>query len=236
MTVLNSDAAYCRDRVVRLDPDRAAVIALQPAGARPGLHALHAFNLEVASLRETIREPLLGAMRLQWWRDALAGLPAGEERRHAVLQPLAAAIRTHGLPLDTFFRLLEARQADLEAAPPTDLAAYARETGGALTALAGAIVAGRPGSEDIGAAWALIGWLRAAAFFRWPLPEGMDARTIALEAAALLTPAGDSYSGALAALARAYLRKLDRLGYDLGDARAARPLRLRGWRILLGRG
>ena len=232
----SNDDAYCRDRVARFDPDRAAIIAFQPAAARPGLHALHAFNLEVAHLGETASEPALGAIRLQWWRDALDEATSGRERRHAVLQPLTAAIRRHDLPAACFRRLLDAREMDLEAAPPTDLPAYARETGGTLTALAGQIVSGRPGSEDIGTAWALIGWLRAAAFFRRALPEGAAPRDIAKEAAARLAPAADSYGRALAVLTRAYIRKLERLDYDLSDSQAAAPLRLRGWRIVFGRG
>ena len=232
----SNDAVYCRDRVVRFDPDRAAAIAFQPAKARPGLYALHAFNLEVAHLRETVGESALGAMRLQWWRDALDEAASGRERRHAVLQPLAAAIRAHGLPQDYLRRVLDARETDLDTSPPADLPAYARETGGTLAALAGQIVSGRVGSEDIGTAWALVGWLRAAAYFRWTMPDGVEPRAIVQEAAALLAPAADGYGRALAALTRGYIRKLERLDYDLSDSRAAEPLRFRGWRIVLGRG
>ena len=236
MAEQSNDAAYCKDRVIRFDADRAAVIAFQPARARPALYALHAFNLEVAHLRETVGEPMLGAVRLQWWRDALDEAASGRERRHAVVQPLAAAMREHGLPADRFRRLLDAREMDLDASPPTDLPAYARETGGTLAALAGQVVSGEAGSEDIGTAWALVGWLRAAAFFRRTLPEGAEPRAIAQQAAALLAPAADGYGRALAALTRAYIRKLERLDYDLSDSRAAEPLRFRGWRIVLGRG
>ena len=232
----NNDALYCRDRVCRFDADRAAVIAFQPAGTRPALYALHAFNLEVSHLRETAGEPALGAMRLQWWRDALEEAAAGRERRHAVLQPLAAAIREHSLPAEHFRRLLDAREADLDASPPADLPAYARGTGGTLAALAGKVVSGETGSEDTGTAWALVGWLRAAAFFGWTLPEETGPRAICREAVALLGTAEDSYARALAALTRAYVRKLDRLDYDLSDSRIAEPLRLRGWRIAFGRG
>ncbi len=232
----SNDAVYCRDRVVRFDPDRAAAIAFQPAGARPGLYALHAFNLEVAHLRETVGESVLGAMRIQWWRDALDEAASGRERRHAVLQPLAAAIRAHGLPADRFRRLLDARETDLDAAPPADLQAYARDTGGTLAALAGQVLSGQAGSEDIGTAWALVGWLRAAAYFRWTMPDGVEPQAIVQEAAALLAPPADGYGRALAALTRGYIRKLERLDYDLSDSRAAEPLRFRGWRIVLGRG
>ena len=232
----NNDALYCRDRVCRFDADRAAVIAFQPAGARPALYALHAFNLEVSHLRETVGEPALGAMRLQWWRDALDEAASGRVRRHAVLQPLAAAIREHGLPAEHLRRLLDAREADLDEAPPADLPAYARGTGGTLAALAGQVVGGGAGSEDTGTAWALVGWLRAAAYFGWTLPEEGGPRAICREALSLLGTAEDSYGRALAALTRGYIRKLDRLDYDLSDSRAAEPLRLRGWRIAFGRG
>ena len=95
---------------------------------------------------------------------------------------------------------------------------------------------GAGGSEDTGTAWALVGWLRAAAYFGWTLPEEGGPRAICREALALLGTAEDSYGRALAALTRGYIRKLDRLDYDLSDSRAAEPLRLRGWRIAFGRG
>ena len=40
-----------------------------PAEHRGALFALYAFNLEVARVREVVREPLAGEIRLQWWRD-----------------------------------------------------------------------------------------------------------------------------------------------------------------------
>ena len=227
MAESNDDAAYCRDRVIRFDPDRAAVIAFQPAESRSGLYALHAFNLEVAQLRETVGEPVLascgcngGAMRLT--RPPQGGSVAtpccSRGRRHPRSRPA-------GGPLPPPSRCA---RADLEAAPPADLPAYARDTGGTLAALAGQIVSGRAGSEDIGTAWALVGWLRAAAFFGWTLPEGAGPRAIAEQAAALLAPAGDGYGRALAALTRGYIRKLDRLDYDLSRFARGRAVAAQG--------
>ena len=46
------------------------------AAAR-ALWALYAFNAEIARVRERIREPLPGEIRLQWWRDALDGAAPG---------------------------------------------------------------------------------------------------------------------------------------------------------------
>ena len=96
-----------------------------------------------------------------------AGAPA---RRHEVAVPLADAIRACSLDRALLDRLLDARESDLEAEGPPDLAAlerYAAATGGSLTALmlqasgvdsGPALEAGR----QVGTAWALIGTLRAA--------------------------------------------------------------------------
>ena len=233
------DLLYCRRRTVRFDPDRAAVIMFQPAALRPALYALHAFNLEIAGLRETVTEPALGAMRLQWWREALADIPLGRVRAHQVVRPLAEAVRAHRLPPASFVRLVDAREADLGEAFPDDIAAYARDTGGMLARLSALVrdggEAGLRRAEDVGTAWALIGTVRAAAWSRRPLPGGTDARAIVSDARRLLSGGrGTGYAAGLATLAAAYLRGIERAGCDVADPALARPLALRGWRIAFG--
>ena len=55
------------------DPDRYFSALFAPAGSRPFLFALYAFNAEVARVAETVREPMLGAIRLEWWRETAEG-------------------------------------------------------------------------------------------------------------------------------------------------------------------
>ena len=142
-----------------------------PAGRREALFALIAFNHEIARIPEAVSEPMLGRIRLQWWREVLDAAYAGEPtRRHEVAVPLADAIRGCGLDRAPFDALLEAREADLEEGGPADIAAlerYAAGTGGALAELmvrasgadsGPALEAGR----QVGTAWALVGTLRAA--------------------------------------------------------------------------
>ena len=57
--------------------DRYLAALLAPKAARPGLIALAAFQGEVARAVETVNEPIMGEIRLQWWRDALPGLRDG---------------------------------------------------------------------------------------------------------------------------------------------------------------
>ena len=152
------------------DRDRYLTTLFAPSGRREALIALYSFNFEVAKTREVVREPLLGRIRLQWWREAIDEIYCGRPvRHHEVVQPLAEAIRRHDLTRYHFDRLIEAREADLEEAPPRDLAAleaYAQDTSSGLIWLAleslgirdaASVEAGR----RIGIAWALVGLIRA---------------------------------------------------------------------------
>jgi phytoene synthase len=146
---VESAAGYCLDQVRRFDRDRYLTALFAPAARRDGLLALYAFNVEVARIRELIREPMMGQVRLQWWRDAVAEIYAGSERRHQVVQPLAAAVRRHGLSREHFDRLLDAREQDMAAEPPADLpalVAYAHGTAGSLGLLAVEVL-GAPGTR-----------------------------------------------------------------------------------------
>jgi NADH dehydrogenase [ubiquinone] 1 alpha subcomplex assembly factor 6 len=138
-------AGYCLDQVRRFDRDRYLTALFAPADRRVDLLALYAFNVEVARIRELIREPMMGHVRLQWWRDAIAEIYAGRERRHQVVHGLAPAVRRHGLSRGHFDRLLDAREQDMSMEAPTDLpalVAYAQGTAGSLGLLAVEILGG----------------------------------------------------------------------------------------------
>ncbi|WP_420241407.1 phytoene/squalene synthase family protein [Roseiterribacter gracilis] len=156
-----------------LDPERWLTVLLAPRALRPDLIALYGFNLEIAKIREITREPLIGAMRLQWWRDVIEAVFAGAKiPHHGLAQLLAATIRTHALPRAPFDRLLDARELDLEPEGPADLTAldaYARATGGGLCELAVRILGvsdavALDAARAIGTGWALLGIVRATPF------------------------------------------------------------------------
>ena len=166
----DANADYCAAAVRQGDHDRYLATVFAPDAARAHLLALYAFNLELARVRDSVSEPILGQMRLQWWREAVAAIDEGREPpHHAVVRALADAIRGHGLPRAALEALIDARERDLDDDPPRDLAAleaYAEATAGTLAVLAlrvlgatdaAAMAAGR----DAGAGWALTGLLRA---------------------------------------------------------------------------
>lgn len=135
----------CAELVLRGDPDRHATARL--AGDRAArLFPLYAFNLEVARIPSVVSEPLLGEIRLQWWRDAVAEIFDGKPpRRHEVVAPLAEAIEAAALPRALFEQLLDARSYDLAGPAFADrplLDAYLDGTSGALTRLAARALGG----------------------------------------------------------------------------------------------
>jgi NADH dehydrogenase [ubiquinone] 1 alpha subcomplex assembly factor 6 len=167
-----SEIDYCADLVRRQDYDRYLTAQFAPAARRHDLLALYAFNVEIAKTREIVSEPLLGQMRLQWWRDTIGMLYAGETRGQPVADALGRAINAAGLSRRLFDDLIDARETDFDDVPPKtlgDLKRYAERTSGSLTLLAleilghgggPALLAGR----HVGLAWALVGLLRAIPF------------------------------------------------------------------------
>jgi NADH dehydrogenase [ubiquinone] 1 alpha subcomplex assembly factor 6 len=93
-------------------------------------------------------------------------------RRHEVVEPLAEAIRAHGLTRGHFEALIDARERDLEDAPPATLdalEAYAEASSAPLVLLAleasGATgEAVRTAGRAVGIGYALAGLLRAVPF------------------------------------------------------------------------
>jgi phytoene synthase len=135
------DFDYCETLVREADKDRFVATLFAPAPRRRALHALYAFNVELARVRELAREPMPGEIRLQWWRDVLGGQRTGEAG--PVASALAATVIRYRLPMDVLAGMIEARSFDLYDDPMDSLAAlegYAEKTSSALIALAAQIL------------------------------------------------------------------------------------------------
>ena len=64
----------------RHDRDRFQTALFAPAARREALFALYAFNYEIARVREVVTEPMLGRIRLEWWRENIAAAFANGSR------------------------------------------------------------------------------------------------------------------------------------------------------------
>ncbi|WNJ98271.1 phytoene/squalene synthase family protein [Thalassospiraceae bacterium LMO-JJ14] len=183
-----AEVSYCAEQVRLFDNDRFLASLFASEAVREDLFALYAFNLELSKIRETVSEPMIGRMRLQFWRDSLPGVAAGNPPQHAVAEPLAACVARAGIAESELAALIDARETDLDDVPPRDLAAfedYAVRTSSSVMALALRVLGEDPQRHaDLlraaGIAVALVGLVRAIPFMaaagRVTLPADLCAR------------------------------------------------------------
>ena len=164
--------AHCEALVRAADRDRFLATLFAPRERRGALFALYAFNVEIARVREVVRDPVAGEIRLQWWSDVLAGDGRWEIEAHPVASALRASVARYGLPPERLQTTISARRFDLYDEPMAtlaDLEAYADGASSSLIALAAQILNG--GAPDIdalshhaGRAQAIAGLLKAFPF------------------------------------------------------------------------
>jgi 15-cis-phytoene synthase len=137
--------AYCAELVRSTDRDRFIAALFAPAEFRGALHALYAFNAELARVRYVAREALPGEIRLQWWTDVLRGERSGEAGGNPVAVALLSTVERSRLSRTQLIELIDAHRFDLYDEPMAriaDLERYARNTASALFALCARVLAG----------------------------------------------------------------------------------------------
>ncbi len=192
------------------EPDRYLAALLAPPSARDGLLALAAFSSELGRVGQLVtREPIMGEIRLQWWRDALEPAEAGMRTGNPVADALREAASRHDLPMPLLLGMIDAHASDLEPEPfPTQAAldTYLAASEGAQFALAVRALGGAATSEldaasqAAGRAYGLVRLLLALpqtlSQGRLPLPHGL------LERAGIADLAGETDPAKVAALTR----------------------------------
>ena len=144
-----SAAGHCAEVVRTDDFARYASALFVPAPERRALLALYAFNVEICRVHALVSQPLPGEIRLQWWRDMLAGKDHGGVEGNPIAAELLLAIRSYRLPVERLSRLIEEHQFDLYNDPMPTMAAlegYINDTSSALFSLAAAVM-GPPSGE-----------------------------------------------------------------------------------------
>lgn len=220
---------YCAGQVHEFDRDHWLTALFAPEAVRPSLYALYAFNIEISRVPDLVSEPMLGEIRLQWWREVLDALRWGDIRDHPVAQGLAHAMAegSGGRHIEVMEGLIDARAADLYPVRISDMAeleAYALSTVSPVLATAARLL-GAPGnmegdedynldslSRAAGLAVAFTGVLRSMAFHgaqdRVYLPgdlladEGVDVADVI---AGHYSPGLGAVICAVAAVARAHV-------------------------------
>jgi 15-cis-phytoene synthase len=211
--------------------ERYVATLFAPENKREALFALYAFDAEIDRIRDLVRDPLPGEIRLQWWRDVANGERDGEARGHLVASALLEAIAAHDLPRSAFDACCEARIFDFyhDVMPDqTALEAYLGATQSAVIQLAAMMLdkeAARHVSDAAGHAGVALGLVKILR--QLPLirsrGQGFVPQTI-LAAAGMSNEAflgggdaaaGKRLCGALAALAESHLAKYQALAPSL---------------------
>ncbi len=133
------------------DPDRYVANFFAPAATRPALTALYSFDNELARIGLTVREPMVGHIRLAWWREQIGAIYEGRPVQAPVVVALAGVARRCQLPRALLEGCIDGRAHDLEETPFADEAAfeaYADATSGGLF-LAAARVLGADRVDDV---------------------------------------------------------------------------------------
>ncbi len=186
------------------DYERFLAAQLAPAAKRPALYALTALNAELARIAETVSEPLLGHIRLAWWREALEEIAAGAApRNHPVMLALAEVTRAQPRALSECLKMVEARAADLDESRIAEEVAWLGYLDGTAGALhrAWALVLDEAAAEshaqaiaESARAYAMIGltraipYMHAQGFLRFPAERIAAAGLTSLALSAELVP------------------------------------------------
>jgi phytoene synthase len=159
------------ETVRRVDPDRYFSALFAPMPSRRHLLTLYVFNHEIARVAETVRQPMMGEIRLEWWHETLESARSGRPRDHALARALSELFAVHSLPADLFDAILEARAFD--ATPDlfanwSEVEGYCDQTSGNLMRLAARILGGGEGQDalarEAGTAYAITGLIRSLRF------------------------------------------------------------------------
>lgn len=130
---------YCLDTLRRYDTPSSLLLPYIPSHARDAYVALRAFNIEVARTADTTSTPTIGAMRLQFQRDAVSKSLAGSPPKQPIAILLAKvaedlAYMTEGrskFSKSWFMRIIDTREKYLSNPPYPSISAletYAENT------------------------------------------------------------------------------------------------------------
>lgn len=129
----NSDHEYCLTFTRQHDRTRFLCALFAPEAERQRLLAVLALLAELHQAMQQISEPMLGMVRLQWWREAADSIFSDTPVAHPVIRALHAAHQAQPFTRQALLAPIEARERDLAETGFTDMEAvyrYARQRSG----------------------------------------------------------------------------------------------------------
>jgi phytoene/squalene synthetase len=225
------------------DPDRFLLsLFISDRKAQEAILACDALNIEIARLRDIIETPHMGYIRLQWWRDEIKKIYAGQKYApHDILENLAGVIPHYKIPFAVFDDLLSAREADFEEHDDFDFYHYARNIHTPLLKIKAIILGEGQDTNLLAEAYALVGLIRSIPFYKArsqvsiPSIKPEAVKIICNRAAELLgaDTTHHKYFKAHYTLANLYINQLKKSGYNPDSLRPLPFKELRLWWKLL---
>jgi hypothetical protein len=105
-----ADFETLRQELRGLDGDLYLCHLFAPAESRDALLVLYHLYADIARIPSLVSDPMIGAIRLQWFRDLLDAVAEGESRG----APIGEALLVHPLPRDQALPLIDGREAALQ--------------------------------------------------------------------------------------------------------------------------
>lgn len=213
----------------RSDPDRVRSAMFADEPRRERLILLYAFHLELAKVPELVSEPMIGQIRYQWWREAIAEIYESDSvRKHEITTPLRALLLDYEIPRFWVDQLIDGRERDIDPRPfqsLTEAQDYCAITSGALMKIAVKLCGEDEGQgiEAAGIAWGLTGLARAYGYYHETMLSAISFERLCQSAKAKHIEAAGSIDQlsneafpavAYASLVRPYLKRLTQTGFD----------------------
>ncbi|PAV17197.1 hypothetical protein PNOK_0726100 [Pyrrhoderma noxium] len=102
--------SYCRDFVRKHDRDSYMTIQFFPRSLQASCFAVKAFYAELATIQDSVSNPLIGQMKMQFWKDAIKSRASPQ---HPIAIALHNAIKTSHIAPYHLNRIIEARDVEL---------------------------------------------------------------------------------------------------------------------------
>ncbi|NOZ43547.1 MAG: squalene/phytoene synthase family protein [Alphaproteobacteria bacterium] len=253
--------SHCHRLINEIDHDHYLTTLYARSQKREALFALYAFGYEISTIARTVSEPMIGEIRLQWWREAVDGIFDGKRRPHEIMPALATAIQQNDLPRNQLIAMIDGRAAalyrgreagnDLGENPEDYFEDYLARTEGNLACLA-VYISGQRDIDDLarglGIAWGYVALMLSAAVVRpvmLPVDQPEKLKSMVMDfcrrARRHLYNIAKSKSRIdpetrpvflLSALIRSYIRTIEKADYNVFELRLEAAAMSRHWRLL----
>ncbi|MEC8621952.1 MAG: squalene/phytoene synthase family protein, partial [Pseudomonadota bacterium] len=101
---------FCRVQFKKEEPERYFISLFAPKTVQASLWSIFAFNSELSKIKNSVTEPMIGRIRLQWWRESLEKLEENNSRGHYILEALQTLLVQKIIQLSDLMSLIDARE------------------------------------------------------------------------------------------------------------------------------